>query len=620
MEPIMRLAMYVGVGAILLWLNAWYVKNAFYAFIGEKEPDLIAPFAIVGKDDPEGNIGTALSHMLRSRLGRIKQEVDASRMSLEAAKQTQRKIGMLRPLIDTARVESDNPLPVPDQLFQQINLELEVGGVAVGSLLSTMHRLFSRHRLVEVTVEYTESNAVTAASFGSSADRQLWITTGKSNEELISALAYTLWKSRLSKSIAEIEAFSPNEFQSLMETLHAAAELEKRNAVGRVSREEWRALLPAINELANRTPNWLDLLRIAKSIADKSAQDTEFLRFALAERTILESMIELLQSERATIADGDVAALEDIRKRIETLQSAIDDVDAAMLSRSQAKQMADLAKRGLARTELETPAAAVNDAVLKALGAKDVGGDGNGVKIAIVGGVPNDGLISASTVVHREASITGDDELNDYVSAIASTVRILAPSVKFVFFPMDSIDGAVADSEILLAVDELAQARPDILMYPLTLSETSQQALTRLATSLSIPVLVAAGNEPGNPPFSDKQEFYQNCIVVSAVDRDGRRAAYSPHGDMLFWSLGEGVPVKLPDGQQSWNGTGPATGLATGLVARILADQPGITVNELTDVLRATATPINTNDDGQHAVLNLKRALASLSGGDESPE
>jgi len=615
-----RFALYAGVGLLLLWGNFWYLKNAFHTYIEPAEPDLIAPFALVGKDDPTGNQGVALAHMLQSRLGRISQEVDSSRKSLAAAKQPGEQAGSLRSAIDGPGPQTDEPLPVPDGLFQPIDFNLAVGGVAVGSLLSTAHRFFSEHRLVHVTVEYAGANTVTAASFGQRPDHQLWIKTSDSNAEIISTLAYTIWQSRLSRSIPEVDAFEPKEFQELMETLHSAAELDQRNAAGRVSPEEWGKLLAKMGVLVKRTPDWLDLVRVTKNIAEKAERDEEVLRYVLAEGAILRSKRDALLAEETELKEQQaedpsaIFRLARIGPQITKVNSEISDVDRDIASRSPAGRNAELARKGLEKAELGDAGDALKAGVLEVLGAVGLPGDGDGIKVAIVGGVPPASVLSGldATTLPREPQVSGDDHLNEYVGALASAVQIVAPKAKFVFFPMNSLHRGAPDSEILLSLNALAEDEPDIIVFSFTLDETSKAALTRLVATLSIPVLVAAGNEPGLPPFSEDAQFYSSCIVVSGVDKEGNQARFAPASDVLFWSLGANVPVRLPRGNQTWNGTGPAVALAAGLVARILAEHHDLALTTLIDTLRSSSAPIGTETEDRPAVLNLKNALDTL--------
>ena len=237
MDAIIKVCLYLLVGLALLTVNVWFVRNVYYALL-EQAAVVIAPFQVVGKDDAEGKLGTALATMLVARLGRIREEMKASALALRAARQREGQ-----PVIQTL----DAPEPasgwVPERLFAPLDLKMTVGGVEVGGLIAWIHRTLSRDSILQVAVHYDGDRAIAVTSVGGSGDQSLWISTRGSNDEIISDVAYALTHRQFARHIPEVEALEAGEFKTLLSTLHKVAELDRQVARGRAAPQAYTELV-----------------------------------------------------------------------------------------------------------------------------------------------------------------------------------------------------------------------------------------------------------------------------------------------------------------------------------------------------------------------------------------
>ena len=84
MEMFLRVLVFGAFVILLVVGNVWLLRAAAgYAF--GKTANVLVPFRVVGKDDPDGKLGASLAQMLIGRVGRIRQQMEASAQALEDA-------------------------------------------------------------------------------------------------------------------------------------------------------------------------------------------------------------------------------------------------------------------------------------------------------------------------------------------------------------------------------------------------------------------------------------------------------------------------------------------------------------------------------------------------------
>jgi hypothetical protein len=85
-----------------------------------------------------------------------------------------------------------------------------------------------------------------------------------------------------------------------------------------------------------------------------------------------------------------------------------------------------------------------------------------------------------------------------------------------------------------------------------------------------------------------------NFLLVGAVDKQGGAVSWSNTGpEVIIRARGERVPARLPDGTLSHpTGTSMAAPVVANAVAKMLAAEPGLSVQEIKTLLLDTATPM----------------------------
>lgn len=110
----------------------------------------------------------------------------------------------------------------------------------------------------------------------------------------------------------------------------------------------------------------------------------------------------------------------------------------------------------------------------------------------------------------------------------------------------------------------------------------------------------AAGNGGDELAKADQATRFAlpNFLLVGAVDEHGQAASWSNTGpEVIIRARGERVPARLPDGTLSHpSGTSMAAPVVANAVAKMLAAEPGLSVQEIRTLLLDTATPME--DEG----------------------
>jgi subtilisin-like proprotein convertase family protein len=78
-----KLGLYVALGMLLVIANIWYFKSLAVTFFTAQPQKSIAPFDVVGKEDPNGNLGSMLARQLQGKLVEIADTMAATKQKLE---------------------------------------------------------------------------------------------------------------------------------------------------------------------------------------------------------------------------------------------------------------------------------------------------------------------------------------------------------------------------------------------------------------------------------------------------------------------------------------------------------------------------------------------------------
>ena len=125
----------------------------------------------------------------------------------------------------------------------------------------------------------------------------------------------------------------------------------------------------------------------------------------------------------------------------------------------------------------------------------------------------------------------------------------------------------------------------------------------------------AAGNGGDTLAQADQATRFMlpNFLLVGAVDRQGHAVRWSNTGpEVIIRARGERVPARLPDGTLTHpTGTSMAAPVVVNAVAKMLAVEPGLSVEEIRGHLLDTATPM---EDQGPPLLHTRRAVRAAGG------
>ena len=281
MESLMRIGVFLVFGGILLLANIWFVRQAFESFF---RPGLvIAPFELVGQSGDAGT-GKTLAYLLQARLQQVLGDLERAQNSLRNTPPG--PAGQAR--LEIEKPDSGGPPqpPVPafwqpirlnTTLFSPVDMKVAVGGVEVGSVLPWIQRAIVKRDMLTFTVSYEAGKAVIAGDISAlhAGTASVWTETAAATPTNIAdLLAHEIIRRKLATdSNSRIGALDAAEFQTLSNTLLATARLNSRIAQGRIVREDFAQLVPGVEGLVQKVPDWSDLLFLAGTIAENAGAD-----------------------------------------------------------------------------------------------------------------------------------------------------------------------------------------------------------------------------------------------------------------------------------------------------------------------------------------------------------
>ncbi|MCB1909694.1 MAG: proprotein convertase P-domain-containing protein [Rhodocyclaceae bacterium] len=572
MELLVKIAAFLAGASLLVAVNVWFVRLAISSFSVRELPDTIAPVHLAGVEDAKA--GQALAGMLLGRLGRIRKEMATTLEQLRA------------PLSDAPRpqdIGEAGAVELPTALFEPLNIEMKVGGVEVGGLLTWLHRTLAGENALRLTVENANGRAVVSGSWNEGKDT-LWIEiTGDATrpiptERIASAAAHALTQQQVASRVPEVDALTVHEFEDLLATFAQAAELNRQVVWGRAAEAEFAELFERIDKLVVRAPRWKELVQFAARLGDRGGKTERAL-------TRYREALDLLEPGSALRPD--------IEKRIAYLSDRL-------LATAPGPQPSGAPTRPAAPPR--------SDWLLAALGVAGLEMPGT-VRVGVLGGLPSSGTLDEARyeVAGDGRAKAADPMMAEYVRTVVQAVDLVAPQARYIFAPSATSDGLYSDSHLLAELNALAAARPDILLItvgPLR-GGIYQNVLGKLASE-KILVVLPAGNERGEPPPFDRSALASRILVVASVDRKGRPSAFTQQGSSVLWAPGEMIPVRPGDRIDTREGTTYSAALAAGIAARLVAEHPGMRPERVVALLKDSAKPAG---EGARPVINLEAAL-----------
>jgi hypothetical protein len=282
---------------LLVWSLALRSRHELY----------IAPFLIGGMSDAAPEFGIALANMLRARLERLQRELESARLTLE------RQLSIVEAFADDpTAIVLPTSVDVPRSVFEPVNIEVSIGKVSVGGLLSWLQRWALQDRTLQLTALFEGGRVIVSGSLEPlqvSKVKDLWVETAASAESVVTKTAHALLQSRVAESgKGPIQALDVDEFEDLLWCLYELAELNRRAMAGgssEVASSRSACVLDRLTPLADRFPEWEAMMRLAVAVAESAEKPEDARRFrvrlgvAVAERTEPRLDPELAAAERA---------------------------------------------------------------------------------------------------------------------------------------------------------------------------------------------------------------------------------------------------------------------------------------------------------------------------------
>ena len=590
MEMFLRVLVFGAFVILLVVGNVWLLRAAAgYAF--GKTANVLVPFRVVGKDDPDGKLGASLAQMLIGRVGRIRQQMEASAQALEDAKTASQAPG-IRPLNDSPY----QVVAIPEQIFQPIDLKLSLGGVELGGVLSWLHAWSATDDALRFSVEYLEDQAIVAGVSGRDNSASVYLEVPHTkNYEIVGAIAYSITQQQLARRIPEVSALEVKNFEILLRTLDEAAQLNRQTALGAELDQSYGALIKKMEGLTKKMPRWAALSHVAAQMAENANDLGQALEFYRREFAALDRDAKAQNLVRARI--------EEIEHREVAKTRGLTPAQSPTTVPTPASQDKVLARLSSTQSAQQT---------LKMLGVDDLTMSTE-ISVAVLGGVPTLDSLPADSydlVDSGAKTIKQDPMMTEYLDSVVQSVRLIAPRARLLFYPIvGKGSGAFGDLEIREALKHLIAARPQILLV--TLGPLDGKAFSdnfNEAAKQGTLAVLAAGNEPTRPfPFAGTPLLDQ-IMVVSAVDLKGTPASFAPKNEKAFWAPGVDIPVVLSaDKLEVRSGTTYSAALAAGVAARLYATGKPTSPAQAISVLRASSRPLPGS--GGVPVLNLRSAL-----------
>lgn len=591
----MRVLVLVAIGVFLLAANFVFVRAVINALFGANTPTAIAPFQVIGANAADEKLGTVMAHLLRARLGRIRQEIESSQRSLADNSLTGAP-GAVGPTDQRATV-----IAIPNKVFEPLDVDLSVAGVEVGGVLSWIHGLLAQDRMMRLVVELHGDRATVVGNIDTHGGDPIYLETTAETSAIVTDIAYTLMQREMSNRIPEVSALEFGEFRTLVSTLHEVANLNRGAALGRVSVGGYAEPLGQLAELAEKTPRWRSLVHLTAQVAENAQAPDQALDF--------------YEMELRLLADDDPEKPR-IRAHVQRLARTVLATQSPTTLTSQAEDH-DAAVGRLRESD-------EGQRILSLLGV-EAGGAPGAPRIAILGGMPSERMRGSSRVEtvgerHADTGTRGRFEAS-YVESLAQAVQLVVPEARFVITPIEGTTDYYTQSDLVTALQVLIDADPDVLLVtfgPLVGAAFDALARTSIKREITVVIANVSGQQAAQIAAS-KPSLYEGSdeiMVVSAIGLNGKALDGSTALDMpsnVLWAPGEGVPV-LPSGAhriELRSGNSYAAALAAGLVGSLASAMPEAGPTERLKALRDSARPSAAGGPPVIRLASAKRLAAS---------
>lgn len=575
-----------------------YLFHLFRGMLSNKAPiEAIGSFQIIGGETSGEQLGNAMAHLLRARLGKIRAEMESVTQSINEV------IGGS----DQGRIRSLESLrskvTIPTEVFEPLQLDFAVAGVEVGGLLASIQRLLQQGHLLRIVVEYHEGQAIVGGNMDLFGGRSLYMVTTSDTDEIITKIAYALAQTEMKARIPKMGELGVDDFCDLMVTLTDLNELNNKTKTSEDAIAAYQLLLQKITGLVDKLPGWQPLLRIAAEVSINSKRLDEAVNFYNMELALLEE------------DDPDYTRLKSLTEILAKRSQS--DTELGVTPVGMAPDFETRLQRLRKTTVLET--------IFKMLGLSSWA-DEKAPHIAILGGLPSNDLLPASNQVIvgiPEESPQQRPGESEYIDSLVQAVRLVASNAIFYFTPMLGDTEYFLDEEITQAWQSLNSEAPDVLLVtlgPLT-SYQFQQLIEDSTHRRTLVIVPEIPQEWGQK----SDDMTKEVMTVAAVGLSGGPLAPTLGGstahevDQLFWAPGENIPIVYGEDKRVEPRYGHiyASAIAAGVAGRLSACVPSLSVKRRMKILRDTSLAV-ARDSGtapgagetMPPVINLSAALA----------
>jgi len=177
MEYVIQGILFIVFGGFLILVNIWIVQIAYRNFFSSGV--VISPFEVLGGGSPEQS--RTLANLLQARLSKLQADLERVQISLISHKST--SIPINSSMTNNGYGKPDPPLPLlwsepinlNSKLLDSFEINVTVGGVEVGKLVSWFQRTVAHPQSLNFTIVYEESKTIIAGVKWTLLSRQIFI-------------------------------------------------------------------------------------------------------------------------------------------------------------------------------------------------------------------------------------------------------------------------------------------------------------------------------------------------------------------------------------------------------------------------------------------------------------
>lgn len=279
MDNLVRLTLYLILGAVLLFCNICYLWALRSLFASSDY--VIMPIRVVGNEDSSGALGIALAQMLQARLKNIGESLADAQQQLDPTRERPPVGPRPQPVarITFAPMINVTTITMPTSLLEPASIKLSVAGVEVSGAVAWLQNLLVPQRKLAFTLHNADPGRIVVAGdaqvLSGKGDGSIWFETAGSQDKAISRLAYALLLKRLTnvggKRIDDLLSLA--EFEAFADGLHEAAELSRKiDRGGQPRPQEFAPVADVLAPVALNATSLPELEYLAADLAERAGQ------------------------------------------------------------------------------------------------------------------------------------------------------------------------------------------------------------------------------------------------------------------------------------------------------------------------------------------------------------